>query len=220
MPVCLEKVDCSQGEVCKLAGQFIHPSIHHLLIHPSIYHPSIHYLPICIFIHPPIYTFIHISIHPSIHIHPPSHPSTHACNYPPNPSTHPLYLIYSIISAYLSMLVFKQFYLYPWGATVNHPDSHLRAKTGMDRALPRCCRPAPNYFFGQLSHIMGPKLVTLASLEPNSPKHMNGSSKKEQALLCRSAALYGHDRLGSRLTRRLVRSQLWMILAGITEASS
>lgn len=30
----------------------------------------------------------------------------------------------------------------------------------------------------------------------------------------------GHDRPGSRLTGRLVRSQLWMILAGITEASS
>ena len=103
---------------------------------------------------------------------------------------------------------------------MNHPDSHLRTKAGMDRALPRGCRPAPNYFLGQLPHIMEPKLVTLASLEPNSPKHMNGSSKEERPLLCHSAALYGYDRLGSRLTRRLVRSQLWMILAGITETSS
>ena len=99
-------------------------------------------------------------------------------------------------------------------------DSHLRTKVGTDRALSRGWRPAPSYFLGQLPHIMGPELVTRASLEPNSPKHLNSSHKEERPLLCHSAALCGHGRLGSRLTGRLVRSQLWMILAGITEASS
>lgn len=67
--------------------------------------------------------------------------------------------------------------------------------------------------------IMGPEPVTRASLELKSSTQMKSSSEKSDHSLSLSSPC-GHDRPGSRLTGRLVRSQLWMILAGITEASS